>query len=42
MAQGWNQMKYLVLACEDLSNQVEGRPLWNKLTSTVPYFLLEM
>ena len=42
MAQDRNQMTYLVLACEDLSNQVEGRPLRNKFTLTVPNFLLEV
>ena len=36
-----NQMKYLVLAREDLSNQVEGRPLRNKSASAVLKFLLE-
>ena len=35
------QMKYLVLAREDFTNQVEGRALRNKTTSTVCRFLLE-
>ena len=41
MPSGRNQMKYLVLAREDLSNQVEGRPLRNKSASAVLKFLLE-
>ena len=41
MPSGRNQMKYLVLAREDLSNQVEGRPLRNKSASTILKFLLE-
>ena len=35
------QMKYLVLAREDLTNQVEGRALRNKTTSAVCRFVLE-
>ena len=34
-------MKYLVLAREDLTNQVEGRALTNKVTTTVCKFLLK-
>jgi hypothetical protein len=41
MSMGWWQMKYLVLAREDLTNQVEGRALRSKETSTVCKFLLE-
>jgi transposase InsO family protein len=37
---GW-QMKYLVLAREDLTNQVEGRALRTNETSSVCRFLLE-
>ena len=35
------QMKYLVLAREDLTNQVEGCALTNKTTAVVCKFLLE-
>ena len=35
------QMRYLVLAREDLTNQVEGRALRQKNTSAVCKFLLE-
>ena len=35
------QMRYIVLAREDLSNQVEGRALRTKATSVVCKFLLE-
>ena len=38
---GMGQMKYLVLAREDLTNQVEGRALRNKTTSAVCKFLLK-
>ena len=41
MLMGLGQMKYLVLAREDLTNQVEGRALRNKTTSAVCKFLLE-
>ena len=41
MPMGVGQMKYLVLAREDLTNQVEGRALTNKMTTTVCKFLLE-
>ena len=41
MPMGVGQMKYLVLAREDLTNQVEGRALINKTTSAVCKFLLE-
>ena len=41
MPMGLGQMKYLVLAREDLTNQVEGRVLRNKTTSAVCKFLLE-
>ena len=41
MPMGVGQMKYLVLAREDLTNQVEGRALANKTTAAVCKFLLE-
>jgi hypothetical protein len=41
MPMGRWQMKYLVLAREDLTNQVEGRALRTKETSSVCRFLLE-
>ena len=41
MPMGVGQMKYLVLAREDLTNQVEGRALTNKTTTAVCKFLLE-
>ena len=41
MPVGLWQMKYLVLAREDLTNQLEGRALRNKTTSAVCRFLLE-
>ena len=41
MPMGVGQMKYLVLAREDLTNQVEGRALTNKTTAGVCKFLLE-
>ena len=41
MPMGLGQMKYLVLARKDLTNQVEGRALRNKTTSAVCKFLLE-
>ena len=41
MPMGKWQMKYLVLAREDLTNQVEGRALRSKETSSVCKFLLE-
>ena len=41
MSMGVGQMKYLVLAREDLTNQVEGRTLANKTTAGVCKFLLE-
>ena len=41
MPMGKWQMKYLVLAREDLTNQVEGRALQSKETSSVCKFLLE-
>jgi hypothetical protein len=34
-------MRYLVLAREDLTNQVEGRVLQNKTTAGVCWFLIE-
>jgi hypothetical protein len=34
-------MKYLVLAREDLTNQVEGRALWEKKAASICQFLLE-
>ena len=41
MPLGEGQMRYLVLAREDLTNQVEGRPLRQKTTRAVCKFLLE-
>ena len=41
MPLGVGQVKYLVLAREDLTNQVEGRALRGKSTKTVCQFLLE-
>ena len=41
MPMGIGQMRYLVLAREDLMNQVEGRALQNKTTATVCRFLIE-
>ena len=41
MPTGIGQKKYLVLAREDLTNQVEGRALRRKTSSTVCQFLLE-
>ena len=41
MLTGAWQMKYLVLAREDLTNHVDGRALWKKTTSIVCKFLLE-
>ena len=41
MPMGVGQMKYLVLAREDLRNQVEGRALANKTMAGVCKFLLE-
>ena len=41
MPTGIGQRKYLVLAREDLSNQVEGRALRKKTSSAVCQFLLE-
>ena len=41
MPVGLWQMRYIVLAREDLTNQVEGRALRNKTTSAVCKFLLE-
>jgi hypothetical protein len=41
MPMGRWQMKYLVLAREDLTNQVKGRALRSKETSSVCKFLLE-
>ena len=41
MPLGEGQMRYLVLAREDLTNQVEGRPLRQKTTKVVGKFLLE-
>ena len=38
---GVDQMIYLVLAWEDLTNQVEGRALRNKTIAAVCEFLLE-
>ena len=41
MPRGESQMRYLVLAREDLTNQVEGRALRKKTTKAVCKFLLE-
>jgi hypothetical protein len=41
MPLGVGQAKYLVLAREDLTNQVEGRALRDKSTKTVCQFFLE-
>jgi hypothetical protein len=41
MPLGVGQMRYLVLAREDLTNQVEGRALQNKTTAAVCRFLVE-
>jgi hypothetical protein len=41
MPMGRWQMKYLVLAREDLTNQIEGRALRNKETTVVCKFLLK-
>ena len=41
MPTGVGQMKYLALAREDLSNQVEGRALRRKTSSAICQFLLE-
>ena len=38
---GEEQKRYLVLAREDLTNQVEGRVLTNKTTTVVCRFLIE-
>ena len=42
MPMGVGQMKYLVLAREDLTNQVEGRALTNKTTAVVCKFYSKM
>ena len=41
MLMGVGLMQYLVLAREDLTNQVEGRALQNKTTAAVCRFLIE-
>ena len=41
MPMGVGQMQYLVLTQEDLTNQVEGRTLQNKMTAAVCRFLIE-
>jgi hypothetical protein len=41
MPLGVGQMRYLVLAREDLTNQVEGRALQNKTTASMCRFLVE-
>ena len=41
MLTGIGQKKYLVLTREDLTNQIEGRALRRKTSSTVCQFLLE-
>ena len=42
MPMGVGQMKYLVLAREDLTNQVEGRALTNKTTAACANFYSKM
>ena len=41
MPVGEGQMRYLALAREDLTNQVEGRDLRQKTTKEICKFLLE-
>ena len=41
MPMGVGQMRYLVLAREDLTNQVEARVLQSKTTATVCRFLIK-
>ena len=41
MPMGIGQMRYVVLAREDLANQVEGQALLNKTTAVVCRFLIE-
>ena len=41
MPMGEGQKRYLVLAREDLTNQVEGRALTNKTTAALCRFLIE-
>ena len=41
MPMGVRQMRYFVLAWENLTNQVEGRALQNKTTAVVCWFLIE-
>ena len=41
MPMGEGQKRYLVMAREDLTNQVEGRALTNKTTTEVCKFLIE-
>jgi hypothetical protein len=41
MPLGVGQMRYFVLAREDLTNQVESRELQNKTTASVCWFLVE-
>ena len=41
MPMGVGKIGYLVLAREDLTNQVEGRALQNKTTAAVCRFLIE-
>ena len=41
MLMGVGQMQYLVLALEDLTNQVEDRALPSKKTTAICWFLIE-
>ena len=41
MLMGKGQKRYLVLAREDLINQVEGRALTNKTTASICKFLIK-
>ena len=41
MPMGVGQMRYLVLAREDMMNQEEGRVMQNKMTAAVCWFLIE-
>ena len=41
MLMGVGQMRYLVLALEDLTSQVEGRAFLTKMTAVVCQFLIE-
>ena len=41
MLMGVGQMQYLMLARDDLTNQVEGHALQNKTTEAICWFLIE-